>query len=310
MRIVLFGSSVFALPVLEALNDSNYNFVSIFTQPPRKSGRGQLVSHNCVANRAIQLNIDCQFPENVNEEASLKKLKDLRVDVAIVASYGQILSRGLLQIPKFGFLNLHPSLLPRWRGASPIESAILAGDKETGICTIKMVEELDAGPILVTERVTIDPGYTASKLAGILSQIGARQVLRVLGNISKFKEVPQDEGKVTYASKISKNKARINWNLPAKSVDCFIRAFSSRPGAYCLLNGKRVKFFNSKVLAGFSNLEPGLAFFENNKKGEGISLIIACGSGAIGVNELQIAGKKLVKVADFIRGYKEKIKFD
>ena len=186
MRVVLFASSDFALPLLEGLHTSLHKIVAVYTQPPRLSGRGLRLKYESVGKRARELSIKLLHPEVINEPKQLEYFSGLNVDVAIVAAYGQILSLDLLNIPRFGFLNLHPSLLPRWRGAAPIERTLMAGDLNTGVCTIRMVKELDAGPILAQQDVPIGPETTAQSLSILLSQIGAVQVISILDRISKF----------------------------------------------------------------------------------------------------------------------------
>ncbi len=307
MRIALFASSAFALPVLELLNRSSHEVVAVYTQPPRVSGRGLLLKHGELAQRAIKLSLNLLHPENINNTAQLKYFSSLDIDVAIVVAYGQILSDKLLSLPKWGFLNLHPSLLPRWRGAAPIERAILEGDKHTGVCTIKMVKQIDAGPILAKEDITIGLDMTAKNLSELLSEIGARQLVKILERFPQIIEVPQSKSGITYAHKISKRETKINWGSPAEIIDRMIRGLSPSPGAWCSLNGLRVKLLNSRVLP--LKGKPGSRVKIDHKCSE--KLIIACGGeSAIEISSIQLEGKKPVTGVDFIRGYRGTIYFE
>ena len=235
MRIVIFASSEFSIPLLEKLHKSDHKICAVYSQPPSISGRGMKIRENAICLKSRELNLQLFFPDNVNSDIEIKKLVSMKPDIAIVSSYGQILSLKLLRAPKFGFLNLHPSLLPRWRGAAPIERALMSGDKETGVCTIKMVKELDAGPILAKESFIINLDETNSSLTQKLSIIGANQLLKVINNLEFISEIPQESKGITYASKIQKSETRINWNLPGKIVDRFIRGLSEKPGAWCII---------------------------------------------------------------------------
>ena len=247
-KIVFMGTPMFAVPILKSLYQNGYPISAVYTQPPRLSGRGLRLKYESVGKRARELSIKLLHPEVINEPKQLEYFSGLNVDVAIVAAYGQILSLDLLNIPRFGFLNLHPSLLPRWRGAAPIERTLMAGDLNTGVCTIRMVKELDAGPILAQQDVPIGPETTAKSLSILLSQVGAVQVISTLDRITEVSEVPQGRSGITYAHKIMKREARINWENPAKVVDRVIRGLSPSPGAWCMLNGTRIKILNSKVI--------------------------------------------------------------
>ncbi len=301
MRIILFASSEFSLPLLEILNNSDHQLCAIYTQPPSISGRGLKLRDNEISIKAKELNIQLFYPSNINSEIEINKFKSIKPDIAIVSSYGQILSSNLLKVPKFGFLNLHPSLLPRWRGAAPIERTLMSGDKETGICTIKMVRELDSGPILAKEKIVISSNETNSSLSHKLSKIGAIQLLKVINNIEFISEIPQENNGVTYAYKIQKSETRINWNLSGLKVDRLIRGLSEKPGAWSLFNGSRVKILKSKYV----KLE-GKTGHNIISLGRQSSLTIACGEGAVEIIRIQKEGKKPVSANEFISGYKGK----
>ena len=301
MRIVIFASSKFSIPLLEKLHKSEHEICAVYSQPPSISGRGMKLKENEVCLKSRELNLKLLFPDNINKDIEINKLEQMKPDIAVVSAYGQILSSKLLKVPKFGFVNLHPSLLPRWRGAAPIERALMAGDKETGVCTIKMIKELDAGPILAKERFLINLDETNSSLSQKLSIIGANQLLDVINNLELISEIPQESEGVTYAFKIHKSETRINWNLPGKIVDRFIRGLSEKPGAWSMLNGSRVKILKSKYvkLGG----EIGQNIISSEKKS---SLLIACSEDSVEVEIIQKEGKKPVSASEFISGYKGK----
>ena len=301
MRIVIFASSKFSIPLLEKLHKSEHEICAVYSQPPSISGRGMKLKENEVCLKSRELNLKLLFPDNINKDIEINKLEQMKPDIAVVSAYGQILSSKLLRVPKFGFVNLHPSLLPRWRGAAPIERALMAGDKETGVCTIKMIKELDAGPILAKERFLINLDETNSSLSQKLSIIGANQLLDVINNLELISETPQESEGVTYAFKIHKSETRINWNLPGKIVDRFIRGLSEKPGAWSMMNGSRVKILKSKYvkLGG----EIGQNIISSEKKS---SLLIACSEDSVEVEIIQKEGKKPVSASEFISGYKGK----
>ena len=301
MRIVIFASSKFSIPLLEKLHKSEHEICAVYSQPPSISGRGMKLKENEVCLKSRELNLKLLFPDNINKDIEINKLEQMKPDIAVVSAYGQILSSKLLKVPKFGFVNLHPSLLPRWRGAAPIERALMAGDKETGVCTIKMIKELDAGPILAKESFIINLDETNSSLSQKLSIIGANQLLKVINNLELISEIPQDGDGATYAFKINKSETRINWNLPGKIVDRFIRGLSEKPGAWSMMNGSRVKILKSKYvkLGG----EIGQNIISSEKKS---SLLIACSEDSVEVEIIQKEGKKPVSASEFISGYKGK----
>ncbi|MEE2621234.1 MAG: methionyl-tRNA formyltransferase [Pseudomonadota bacterium] len=301
MRIVIFASSKFSIPLLEKLHKSEHEICAVYSQPPSISGRGMKLKENEVCLKSRELNLKLLFPDNINKDIEINTLEQMKPDIAVVSAYGQILSSKLLRVPKFGFVNLHPSLLPRWRGAAPIERALMAGDKETGVCTIKMIKELDAGPILAKERFLINLNETNSSLSQKLSIIGANQLLDVINNLELISEIPQESEGVTYAFKIHKSETRINWNLPGKIVDRFIRGLSEKPGAWSMMNGSRVKILKSKYVKLGGKI--GQNIISSEKKS---SLLIACSEDSVEVEIIQKEGKKPVSASEFISGYKGK----
>jgi methionyl-tRNA formyltransferase len=293
MRIVFMGTPDFAVPVLDALVDAGHDVVAAYSQPPRAGGRrGKVLTPSPVQQRAETLGIEVRTPLTLRDADAQAAFAALEADVAVVAAYGLILPRAVLGVPQLGCLNVHGSLLPRWRGAAPIQRAILAGDAETGVGIMQMEAGLDTGPVLLEERTPI-----ADKTAGILSAelaaMGARLMVRVLDDIAAFPVKAQPEDGVTYASKIDKAEARIDFTRPAIDVERQIRAFNPTPGAYFEFAGERIKVLSAAVMD-----LPGAP-------GEVLDgqLTIACGSGAIRPLAVQRAGRGLMTSTDLLRGF-------
>jgi len=293
MRIVFMGTPDFAVPVLDALVDAGHDVVAAYSQPARAGGRrGKALTPSPVQQRAETLGIEVRAPLTLRDADAQAALAALGADVAVVAAYGLILPRAVLDAPRLGCLNVHGSLLPRWRGAAPIQRAILAGDAETGVGIMQMEAGLDTGPVLLEERTPI-----ADKTAGILSAelaaMGARLMVRVLGDIATFPATAQPEDGVTYASKIDKAEARIDFTRPAIDVERQIRAFNPTPGAYFESGGERIKILSAAVmdLSG----APGAVL-------DG-QLTIACGTGAIRPLAVQRAGRGVLTSTELLRGF-------
>ncbi|GAA0338201.1 methionyl-tRNA formyltransferase [Sphingomonas oligophenolica] len=295
MRIVFMGTPDFSVPVLQALVDSGHDVVAAYSQPPRRAGRGKAVRPSPVHAHAEALGIPVRTPLTLRDAEAQGEFAALGADVAVVAAYGLILPRAVLEAPRLGCLNVHASLLPRWRGAAPIQRAILAGDAETGVCIMQMEAGLDTGPVRLTGRTPID-GKSAGVLTEELSAMGARLMVEVLGDIGAHPAVAQPEDGVTYAAKIDKAEALIDWSRPAVDVERGIRAFNPVPGAFFEIQGERVR-----VLAAELDRHPG------GGRGEGTvlddSLTIACGDGAIRPLLLQRAGRGVMTSAEFLRGF-------
>ena len=293
MRIVFMGTPDFAVPVLDALVDAGHDVVAAYSQPARAGGRrGKALTPSPVQQRAETLGIEVRAPLTLRDADAQAAFAALGADVAVVAAYGLILPRAVLDAPRLGCLNVHGSLLPRWRGAAPIQRAILAGDAETGVGIMQMEAGLDTGPVLLEERTPI-----ADKTAGILSAelaaMGARLMVRVLGDIATFPATAQPEDGVTYASKIDKAEARIDFTRPAIDVERQIRAFNPTPGAYFESGGERIKILSAAVmdLSG----APGAVL-------DG-QLTIACGTGAIRPLAVQRAGRGVLTSTELLRGF-------
>jgi len=293
MRIVFMGTPDFSVPVLQALVDSGHDVVAAYSQPPRRAGRGKALTLSPVQARAEALGITVRTPVSLRDAGAQAEFAALGADVAVVAAYGLILPRAVLEAPRLGCLNVHASLLPRWRGAAPIQRAILAGDAETGVGIMQMEAGLDTGPVRLEGRTPVD-GKTAGELADELSAMGARLMVQVLGDITAYPAVPQPEDGVTYAPKIDKAEARIDWSRSADEIERQVRAFNPAPGAFFEFRGERIR-----VLAADRHAVDG--------RGEGVVLddilTIACGEGAIRPTLLQRAGRGVMTSPELLRGF-------
>ena len=292
MRIVYMGTPEFAVPALEALVAAGHDVVAVYSQPPRPGGRrGRELTPSPVHKRAEELGIAVYTPLNFKTPEAREAFAALQADVAVVAAYGLILPRAVLEAPKHGCLNLHGSLLPRWRGAAPIQRAILAGDAETGVGIMQMEAGLDTGPVRLEGRTPI-ADKTTGELTVELAQMGAKLIVEVLADLPAFPAHAQAEEGLTYAHKIDKSEARLDFSAEAEQVLRQIRAFMPAPGAFFELEGERYKLL-SAVLAEGSG-EAGTCLDD--------ALTIACGKGAIRVREIQRAGKPPMPAADLLRG--------
>ncbi|ERI14114.1 methionyl-tRNA formyltransferase [Ochrobactrum intermedium] len=299
MRVVFMGTPEFSVPILTAIIGHGYEVVAVYTQPPRPAGRrGLELTKSPVHEKAEQFGIPVFTPKSLRSAEEQDIFASLEADVAVVVAYGLLLPQAILDAPRLGCYNGHASLLPRWRGAAPIQRAIMAGDAETGMMIMKMDAGLDTGPVAMAEKVTITPDMTAGELHDRLSMIGADLMIRALGALERESLAlqPQAEEGVTYAAKIDKAEARIDWSKPAKDVHNTIRGLSPFPGAWCEMeiNGavERVKLQRSTL--GEGKGEPGTVLDDR--------LTVACGEGAIRLVTLQRSGGKPLPAQEFLRG--------
>ncbi|WP_420560686.1 methionyl-tRNA formyltransferase [Tepidicaulis sp.] len=302
LRIAFMGTPDFSVPVLGELLAAGHEVVAVYSQPPRKAGRGMEEKKSPVHLFAEENGIEVRTPRSLKEAAEQEAFAALNLDVAVVVAYGLILPQKVLEAPRLGCLNLHASLLPRWRGAAPIQRAIMAGDAETGVMVMQMEAGLDTGPVLLAEHVPIGPEETAGSLHDELSRRGADLMVRALAALSRgtLEATPQAEEGVTYAHKIEKAEARIDWQRPARELDAHIRGLTPFPGAFFEMARKgkseRVKVLRARPLEDLSSGkgEPGTVL-------EGLT--IACGEGALRLLEVQRAGKGAVSAEEFLRGF-------
>ena len=295
MRLAFLGTPDFPVPVLRALADAGHEIVRVYTQPPRPAGRGRALRPSPVAGEAGVLGIAVATPESFRDAAVLAEFAALNLDAAVVVAYGQILPQAALDAPRLGCLNLHASLLPRWRGAAPIQRAIMAGDTRTGVCVMQMEAGLDTGPVLACEATPIGPEDTAATLHDRLAKLGAPLMVETLAALEagKTSPTPQTEAGITYAAKIGKSEARIDWGRSAAVLDTHIRGLSPFPGAWCEIGGERVKLLMARPEDGSGAL------------GEVLDdhLLVACGAGALRLVTLQRAGKGSMDTDAFLRGF-------
>jgi methionyl-tRNA formyltransferase len=292
MRLAFMGTPDFAATVLAALVDAGHQIVRVYAQPPRPAGRGKVVRPSPVQATAKALGVAVATPESFRDPAVLAEFASLNLDAAVVVAYGQILPQAALDVPRLGCLNLHASLLPRWRGAAPIQRAIMAGDTQTGVCVMQMDAGLDTGPVLARKSTPIKPQDTAGTLHDRLAEIGAALMVETLA-AGTFTATPQPETGVTYAAKIDKAEARIDWTRNAVELSAHIRGLSPFPGAWCEIAGQRVKLLMARPENGEG--APG-EVLDN-------ALLVACGSAALRLITLQRAGKEPMDAETFLNGF-------
>lgn len=286
------GTPAFALAPLRALIAAGHDIACVYAQPPRPAGRGQKDRPSPVQAEAEALGLPVRHPVSLRTPEAQAELAALGADIAVVVAYGLILPRAVLDAPMRGCLNIHASLLPRWRGAAPIHRAVMAGDAETGVCIMGMEAGLDTGPILLREAMAIGPEDTTGDLHDRLSDLGARMIVDALAGLDGLAPILQPEAGVTYAAKIDKTEARIDWTRPAVDVDRLIRGLSPAPGAWTLAGTERVKLLRSRLAAGSS--APGTVLG---------GLTVACGDGAVEILEVQRAGSRAMPAIDALKGW-------
>ncbi len=294
MRLAFMGSPVFALRALEALIAAGHEIACVYTQPPRPAGRGKQERPTPVHAFAVEHGLEVRVPKSLKRSEAQEAFAALDLDAAIVVAYGLILPKAILEAPRLGAFNLHGSLLPRWRGAAPIQRAIMAGDRVTGAQVMRMEEGLDTGPVLASVETPIDFDDNASTLHDRLAALGSRLLVETLDKIERGEatETPQSENDVSYAHKITPAETRIDWARPAHEIDCMIRGLAPAPGAWFELDGARVKVLHSRV--GLGQGEPGEALDDE--------LLISCGEGAVRLLRVQREGRAPMEASAFVRG--------
>ena len=292
MRLIFMGSPAFAVPTLDALVAAGHEVAAVYCQPPRPAHRGKKLQPTAVQARAEELGLEVRTPARLRSPEEQQAFAALGAEMAVVAAYGLILPQPILDAPARGRVNVHASLLPRWRGAAPIHRAILAGDELTGVTIMQMEAGLDTGPMLLRGELPVG-GRTAGELTAELAQLGAKLMVDYLADPAAHPPVPQPEDGVTYAAKIDKAEARIDWTAAAEQVERQVRAFAPAPGAWFEVGGERLKLLTAEVADGAG--QPGEVLDE--------ALTVACGSGAIRPTLLQRAGRGPMSPADLLRGF-------
>ena len=297
MRIVFMGTPDFAVPSLQALIDAGHDVCAVYTQPDKPQGRKQILTAPPVKTLALEHDIPVFQPNTLKNEDEQARLRELAPEVIIVVAYGKLLPKAVLDIPPHGCINVHGSLLPRWRGAAPIQWAVIAGDKMAGVTTMQMAEGLDTGDMLLTYETKVGEKETAGELFDRLAQSGAELLIQTLVKLDEITPRPQDDAQSCYAHMLDKQMAVIDWSKSAHEIDCLIRGLNPWPIALTTLSGERLKVFAAEKAAG--NGEPGTVLEADPKKG----LTVACGEGALGLTEIQLVGGKRMKTTDFLRGH-------
>ena len=295
-KIVFMGTPEFSLPTLEALIENKFNVVSVYTQPPTKSKRGQKINVSPIEEFSKKNKINFKNPINLNSDEELKIFKDLSPDIVVVVAYGQIISKNFLNIAKFGFINIHASLLPKWRGAAPIQRAIMNGDKKIGVSIMKIEEKLDSGPVLASKEIELGQNATHGEIEKTLSVMGANLLVENLKRLERgnSKFIGQVHSEATYAKKIDKGETKINWSLDATKVLAHIHGLSPIPGAWFEYENERFKVLRAKIST--VNGKPSYVLDDN--------LTVACKSNSIQILELQRQGKNKQTAKEFLLGKK------
>jgi len=296
LKIVFMGTPEFSVPTLESLINNKFEILSIYTQPPKKSKRGQKINISPIQKFSEQNNLPVRNPENLNNNEEYNFIKSLSADIAVVVAYGKLIPTNILKTTKLGFINIHASLLPKWRGAAPIQRAIMNGDKKTGVSIMKIEDKLDSGPILASKELVLDQNAIYGEIQKKLSLIGSDLLIESLKNIENgnAKFIDQVNSDSTYAKKIDKNETKINWNLDANKVIAHIHGLSPNPGAWFEYEAERFKVLRANKSAASGN--PGTLLDEN--------LTIACKSDSIQILEIQRQGKNKQTTKDFLLGKK------
>ena len=298
MRILFMGTPDFAVPCLEKLIKDGHNIVGVLTQPDKPQGRKMKLTPPPVKELALQNNLEVYQPESLKNDAIKQLLEDKQPELIVVVAYGKILPKYVLDFPKYGCINVHGSLLPRWRGAAPIQWSIIAGDKTAGVTTMKMAEGLDTGDMLLKYETEIAQTETAGELFDRLALNGAELLHDTIEQIDSIVPEVQDESKANYAHMLDKQMAQIDWSKSNKEIDCLIRGLNPWPVALTTLNGERLKIYSASLQN--ASGKAGEVLKADSKNG----LLVACGKGAMLLNEIQAVGGKRMNAKDYLRGHK------
>lgn len=299
MRIVFMGTPDFAVPTLEALIGAGHELAAVVTQPDKPKGRGKAVLMTPVKERALECGIPVYQPKRVREPEFLDVLRKLNPDVIVVVAFGQILPREILTLPPFGCVNVHASLLPKYRGAAPIQWAVIDGETVSGVTTMQMNEGLDTGDILEQEEISLDPEETGGSLFEKLASLGGKMILSTLKGLEDGSIIPRAQGEMTtpYAKMLTKAMGEIDWSMDAASIERLVRGLNPWPSAYTYVDGKALKIWKARVEAGEAGNEPGQVRVTKDR------LLVETGNGVLSILELQLEGKKRMEAAAFLRGF-------
>ena len=299
LKIIFMGTPDFSVPILRSIQESHHDLLAVYTQPPKKKSRGQQILESPVHQFAKKLKVTTRCPNDLNNKVEYLFIENLKADIAIVVAYGKILPTKILNLPNIKFLNIHASILPKWRGAAPIQRSIMNLDKTTGISIMKIVEELDAGPVMKSIKINIQKNSTYESLSKKLSDLSAKTIIDCLDIIEKNNEkfIPQNHKDATYAKKIDKLEAKINWKDKAKNIIAKINALHPNPGCWFDLNGNRIKVIEAKEV----NVKGKPGEVMNTK------FTIACSENSVQILKLKKQGKNTMNALDFLTGNKLKV---
>ena len=299
LNIIFMGTPDFAVPILKSINDSSHNILEVYTQPPNKKNRGQKISFSPVHQYSNEMNISVRHPLTLETQEEFEYIKKIKPDIVVVVAYGKILPSKFLNLENVLFINIHASLLPKWRGAAPIQRAIMNCDNETGISIMKIVTKLDAGPVLIESKIKITKETNFEELSSQMSNLGAKLILKALDLIEngKAKFIPQNDKDATYAKKIDKTECKINWNSEAKTIIAKINALHPNPGSWFKLKGSRIKAIRAIEVA--IKGEPGEIINKN--------FTIGCSQNSVQILELKKEGKNKITSSEFVKGNELKV---
>jgi len=302
LKILFMGTPFFAVPILRAINETKNKVVEVYTQPPRKKNRGQKINFSAIHEYSKSINIKVRHPDKLNTKKEFEYIKNLCPDVVVVVAYGKIIPKNFLNIENIKFINVHASLLPKWRGAAPIQRAIMNLDKKTGVSIMKIAPKLDAGPVLISSELKILSDTNYEDLSNRMSKLGAELILKSLELIKRNKDkyTNQDEKEASYAKKIDKSESKINWNDKAKKIIAKINAFNPNPGCWFSLMGSRIKIIKAKEVT--LDGTPG-EILDN-------SFTIGCSENAVKIVELKKEGKQIVNANEFLKGNALKVGYN
>ena len=304
-RIVFMGTSSFAVPILKSISENSYEVSMVYTQPPKKSDRGQKIKKSPIQTICEELSLKVRTPnnfDNIEEEKSI--LKNLKPDLVLVVAYGQIIQKELLGLYSDRFINIHASLLPKWRGAAPIQRSLMEMDEETGISIMKITPKLDAGPVFCSESIRLEEDETYGSLSNKLALLGSDKLMETISAFKKgiFKKKSQDDKFATYAAKITKEDRKINWNIDALTIERKIRALNPTPGATTQFNNQIIKLYEVRIEKNITSLPPGDWLIDKKKK----QIIVGTTTDSISITRIQKPGGKIMDIKEFLNGFTNK----